>query len=101
MAGGRLQIVSAYSVIRALRHFGCQLPVELYYAGASEMSAEVVLVLNELDVLVLDIYHSLDERDAELPLRGFQIKVYAVYLLCWYRSTHTDTCGAACLRRLP
>jgi hypothetical protein len=45
------------------------------------MSAEVVLVLNELNVLVLDIYHSLDERDAELPLRGFQIKVYAVYLL--------------------
>ena len=77
-AGGRLQIVNAYSVVRALRKFGCELPVQMYYAGPSEMSAEAVQVFNDLDVTVLDIYHSLEGADAELPLRGFQIKAFAV-----------------------
>ena len=43
-AGGRLQIVNAYCVVRALRAAGCELPIELFYAGASEMSAHVVQV---------------------------------------------------------
>jgi alpha 1,2-mannosyltransferase len=42
------------------------------------MSAEAVQVFNDLDVTVLDIYHSLEGVDAELPLRGFQIKAFAV-----------------------
>ena len=77
-AGGRLQVVNAYSTVRALRRLGCRLPVEIYYAGASEMSAQVVEVLNELGATVLDIYHSLQGADGELPLRGFQIKAFAV-----------------------
>jgi len=72
VAGGRLQIVSAYSVIRALRQFRCELPVELYYAGASEMSAEVVLVLNELDVLVLDIYIPSTSATRSCPCADFR-----------------------------
>ena len=39
-AGGRLQIVNAYSVVRALRKFGCELPVQVYYAGPSGMSSD-------------------------------------------------------------
>ncbi len=77
-AGGRLQVVNAYSVVRALRARGCRLPVELYYAGASEMSAHVVHVFNEMDVAVLDMYHSLAGEDAQVALRGFQIKAFAV-----------------------
>jgi len=77
-AGGRLQVANAYCVVRALRARGCRLPVELYYAGASEMSAQVVQVLNEMDVAVLDMHHSLAGDDAQLALRGFQIKAFAV-----------------------
>ena len=35
-------------------------------------------VLEGLDVQVLDIYHSVDASDGELPLRGFQMKAFAV-----------------------
>ena len=72
------QIVNAYCALRALREHGSELPVEFFYAGESEMSAEVVQVFEALGVAVLDIYHSLQGADAELPLRGFQIKAFAV-----------------------
>ena len=35
-------------------------------------------VVEGLDVQVLDIYHSVDASDGELPLRGFQMKAFAV-----------------------
>mmetsp|Transcript_21930 Transcript_21930/g.34354 ORF Transcript_21930/g.34354 Transcript_21930/m.34354 type:complete len:394 (-) Transcript_21930:545-1726(-) len=76
-AGGQLQVINAYTVIRALRLQGTKLPVELFYAGEGEMSAQAVEVLNDLEVTCLNIYY-MEGVDPSWQLRGWQMKAQAV-----------------------
>ncbi|EKX53390.1 hypothetical protein GUITHDRAFT_49323, partial [Guillardia theta CCMP2712] len=70
-------VANAYVTLRMLRRIGCSLPVELFYADESEMSAEVVELLEGMGVVCYNIYH-LPNVSSSLPLRGFQIKAFAV-----------------------
>lgn len=76
-AGGQLQVANAFAALSSLRQLGCTLPVELFYAGPDEMSAEAVEVMAGLNVTCLDIYHS-PGVPVDMPLRGWQLKAFAV-----------------------
>lgn len=45
---------SAYVMIRCLRHFGCQLPVEFWYDGEREMSPDMLQIIKDLGVTPRD-----------------------------------------------
>jgi hypothetical protein len=77
-AGGGLQFANAYVAISALRSTGCDLPVELFYAGQAEMSVEAISLLHSLaNVHVVDMLRMPGMYSTD-HLSGWQIKAFAI-----------------------
>lgn len=48
-AGGRDLFANAFIAIKALRNLGCELPIEVFYQGPDEMTAETAELLAQLE----------------------------------------------------
>jgi hypothetical protein len=77
ICGGGKYFASAYVTIRALRHVGCLLPIQLWYLGRrGEMDDELTQLVKPLNVECIDA----DQMRIRHPFRvlnGFQLKVFA------------------------
>jgi FkbM family methyltransferase len=76
--GGDRYFASLYVTIRALRHVGCDLPIQIWYLGRNqEMPAERQALLDPYNVKCVDA----DEVRRSHPARrlnGWELKVFAV-----------------------
>ena len=77
ICGGGKYFASAYVTIRALRHLGCALPIQLWYLGRlGEMDDELISLVKPYGVECVDA----DRVRAIHPIRilnGFQLKPFA------------------------
>jgi Mannosyltransferase putative len=77
IAGGGLKYFpSVWVNIRLLRHFGCKLPVQLWYLGDGEVDPYMKRLLEPYDVECIDAR----SLEAEYPCRilcGWELKLYA------------------------
>jgi putative mannosyltransferase len=76
-AGGRRYFTCAWVCVRMLRHLGCRLPIELWYLGPYEMTAEMAALLAPLDVRCVDARAVQEEHPAR-RLGGWELKPYAI-----------------------
>lgn len=77
-AGGARVFTNAYVLVTVLRNtLGCELPIEVWHFGASEMSPAMATLLQELDVEVVSALPSI--AASGLPIRdGWQLKPFAL-----------------------
>ena len=81
-AGGRKYFACTYVNIRLLRDVHrCQLPIEVFYAGADEMSLEAVQYMERTfsGVTFVDVYRA-KGFPAGVSMKGYQIKIFAMLL---------------------
>ena len=81
-AGGRALYTCAYVLVNRLRQLGCELPVQVWYRGPSEMSRYMRSLLEAVpNVTCVDAF-AFQRRHPETwtdePLSGFQLKSYAM-----------------------
>ncbi len=75
--GGDRYFASVYVTVRALRHVGCRLPVQLWYLGRNdEMPARLQALLAPYGVECVDADAVRRERPAR-RLNGWELKVFA------------------------
>ena len=78
IVGGGAYFPSLYVTVRAIRHAGCRLPIQVWYLGrTTEMSAAWRAVLERYGVSCIDA----DAVRARFPCRilnGWELKAYAV-----------------------
>jgi hypothetical protein len=77
-AGGARYFANAWVCVRMLRRWGCRLPVQFWYLGAREMTAEMKGLVDALDVTCVDAYEVRQRHPARL-LGGYELKAYALY----------------------
>jgi len=76
-AGGPLFFTNAYVLVHVLRQsLGCQLPIEVWYLGAREMSPRMLSLLRELGVRTVDANEKLSSRELTIE-DGWQLKSFA------------------------
>jgi hypothetical protein len=69
------------TAIKIIRHYGCQLPIEIFYMGPSDLSNDRVLYLQSLPhVTTVDITKLLDIHHPKLQMVGWFIKPFAILL---------------------
>lgn len=76
-AGGIKYGVPAWVMIRALRHVGCTLPVELWHRGPAERIPALVELMAPLDVTWVDAFE-VQREHPHARLNGFEMKPYAI-----------------------
>lgn len=76
-AGGLKYSIPAYVLVRALRHVGCTLPIQLWYRGAAEFLPAMQQAMQPYDVQWVDAYR-VRERCPHARLNGFELKPYAI-----------------------
>jgi hypothetical protein len=76
-AGGPKYTVPAYVMVKALRHVGCKLPVELWYRGAKEYMPAFVQLMEPLGVTWIDACAA-TALHPHCRLNGFEMKPYAI-----------------------
>jgi hypothetical protein len=76
-AGGPIYLPCAWVCVRMLRHFGCELPVEMWHLGPGEMPDPVRRMLEPLGVRTVD---AMEVRRAHPARRldGWSLKPYAI-----------------------
>jgi hypothetical protein len=75
--GGEKYFASLYVVIRAIRHVGCELPIELWYLGRNhELPNDRKAILEPYGVVCIDADEVRKMRPAKC-LDGWPLKVYA------------------------
>ena len=78
-AGGVRLFTSAYVLIRVLREtLGCDLPVQLWHFGGSEITPAMRHILHQYDVELVDVT-SVPEFDGSKVADGWQLKAFAIY----------------------
>lgn len=79
ICGGGRYLASAYVTVRALRHVGCRLPIELWYFGSrAEFDSRAAAIFEPLGVTPIDA----DEVQKRHPFRclnSFEIKPFATF----------------------
>lgn len=75
--GGRKYFPGAYVSIRALRHLGCSLPVELWYLGDEECTEEMRAIIEPYGVKPVD-GHIVRERESVHAPGGWELKCLAL-----------------------
>jgi alpha 1,2-mannosyltransferase len=75
-AGGRY-LPSVYVGIRSLRHFGCELPIQLWYLGAEELPPPFVPILAKYGVECIDSF-KVREQHPFPNLGGWQNKIFSI-----------------------
>ncbi len=76
-AGGIEYFANAWVCINMLRRLGCELPVELWHLGASELSPRLKLMLEPLGVECMDA-RKVRKRFPVRILKGWPLKSYAM-----------------------
>jgi hypothetical protein len=77
-AGGLRYMIPAWVAIRALRHVGCTLPIELWYRGAGERVPAIEHLLKPYGVEFVDAYAVRDSSHPHARLGGWEMKPYAI-----------------------
>lgn len=75
--GGWKYFPAAYVAIRALRHLGCELPIELWHLGPAEMTREMREIVSAFNVETVD-GHEIAKEYPVRCLRGWELKCYAL-----------------------
>lgn len=76
-AGGIKYLTNAYCSIRLLRHYDCELPIEIWYLGEKEYSAKIEELLTPYNVTFIDA-RKVQEDHPHPNLNGWELKPYAV-----------------------
>ena len=76
-AGGGLYFANAWVCINMLRRSGCQLPIQLWYLGKTEINGEMQDWVRPLDVECVDALE-IDDKQRAKVLKGWPLKPYAV-----------------------
>jgi hypothetical protein len=76
-AGGPKYTVPAWILVRALRHVGCALPVELWYRGEPEYMPAFVTLMEPLGVTWVDACR-VAQAHQHRRLNGFEMKPFAI-----------------------
>jgi alpha 1,2-mannosyltransferase len=72
--GGKRLFSNGFVTIKMIRHWGCSLPIQWFYADAQEMTLEAIQLLEQYNVRCFN----LGQQYPNIPLRGFQIKAFAL-----------------------
>ena len=75
--GGPRYFPSAWVCIHMLRHLNCSLPIQLWYLGEREMTAEMRALVEPLGVVCVDALQVRKRHPARI-LRGWELKPYAI-----------------------
>ncbi len=76
-AGGDRYFPCAWVCIRMLRHLGCQLPIELWHRGPTELNAEMDALVAPWGVRCVDAY-AMARAQPVRRLDGWELKPYAI-----------------------
>jgi hypothetical protein len=76
-AGGPRYLTCAWVAIKALRHVGCQLPIEVWYLGDNEGDPEWIELVEPLGVMCVDALQ-VAKRYPHPRLGGWESKAYAI-----------------------
>jgi len=76
-AGGPKYSTCAYVAVRALRHVGCRLPIEIWYRGIGEYLAPLEAITEPLGCRWVDAYE-VRKQFPHRRLNGFELKPYAI-----------------------
>lgn len=76
-AGGLKYLVPAWVCVRALRHVGCTLPIEIWYRGPAERIPAIEALLEPYGVTFRDAY-AVRERHPHARLNGWELKPFAI-----------------------
>jgi hypothetical protein len=77
-AGGVKYGVCAWVCVRALRHVGCQLPIEIWYRGGPERQRGLEQLLAPYNVTWVDAFAVRDAGHPHARLNGWELKPFAV-----------------------
>ena len=75
--GGTTHFTNAWVCIHMLRHFGCQLPIELWYLGPKEMDRTMKALVEPLGVECIDATQKRRVFPAR-RIKGWALKSYAI-----------------------
>lgn len=78
VAGGLKYGVCAYVAIRALRHVGCQLPIDVWYRGEAERQPVLEELTAPYDVSWIDAFAVRDAGRPHARLNGWETKPFAI-----------------------
>ena len=76
--GGLRYFTCAWVCIHLLRHFGSNLPIELWYLGPKECSARMKKLVEPLAVTCVDA-NTVAKRVGSPALAGYELKAFALY----------------------
>lgn len=76
-AGGPRYLTCAWVAIKALRHVGCELPVEVWYLGDDEGDPDWISLVEPLGVTCIDAL-KVAKRHPHPRLGGWESKAYAI-----------------------
>lgn len=82
-AGGLRYTVPAWVCVRALRHVGCQLPIQVWHRGPAERVPAIESLLADYDVEFVDAYTIRDAGHPHARLNGYELKSFAVTWCPW------------------
>jgi len=85
-AGGVKYGVCAWVCVRALRHVGCTLPIEIWYRGNGERQRGLEDALSPYNVSWVDAFAVRDAGHAHARLNGWELKPFAIQ---WSRFAET------------
>jgi hypothetical protein len=84
VAGGEKYLTNAYCSIRLLRHFGCQLPIQIWYLNKKEEIPEIFEELAKLNCTFINAQEF--NKKLEKPhtnLNGWECKPFAIIHSIW------------------
>jgi predicted O-methyltransferase YrrM len=81
IAGGRY-LTDAWIAIKAMRHFGATLPVQIWYLGEHEMPPKMAEIFTAIDVELINA-HELKKTYPHNRLGGWEAKAYALLHCRW------------------
>ena len=81
IAGGRY-LTDAWIAIKTMRHYGAQLPVQIWYLGAHEMPQKTAELFTSVGVELIDA-HELQKIHPHKRLGGWEAKAYALLHCPW------------------
>lgn len=80
-AGGRY-LTSAWMAIKLMRHFGSQLPVQIWHLGPAEVPEKLAAIFTPLNVEFVDA-RILQKTYPHKRLNGWEVKAYAMLHCPW------------------
>ena len=80
--GGGKYLPSAWVAVRALRHFGCKLPIQLWHLGENELPKGIGPAFEKFDVELMNA-HEDPAASLHKRLNGWELKAFALMRCPW------------------